>query len=42
LRLTAVVPGMALYLDGPNITIPLAPGETAEFSAAAEPLRLVM
>lgn len=42
LRLTAVVPGMALYLDGPNITVPLAPGETAEFSTAAEPLRLVM
>ena len=42
LRLTAVVPGMALYIDGPNITVPLAPGESAEFSAAAEPMRLVM
>ncbi len=42
LKLTASVPGMALYLDGPNITVPLAPGETAEFTAAAEPLRLVL
>jgi len=42
LKLTASVPGMALYLDGPNITVPVAPGETAEITAAAEPLRLVM
>lgn len=42
LKLTASVPGMAIYLDGPNITVPLAPGETAEFTAAAEPLRLAI
>jgi NAD+ kinase len=42
LRLTAAVPGMALYLDGPNITVPLEPGETADISAAARPLRLVV
>jgi NAD+ kinase len=42
LRLTASVPGMALYLDGPNITVPLAPGEHAEFSAAPDPLRLLV
>lgn len=42
LRLTAAVPGMALYLDGPNITVPLAPGEIAEFTASPEPLRLMV
>lgn len=42
LKLTAAVPGMALYLDGPNITVPLAPGEAAEFCASAEPLRLLV
>jgi len=42
LRLTASVPGMALYLDGPNLTVPLLPGETAEFTAAEQPLRLVL
>lgn len=42
LRLTASVPGMALYLDGPNITIPLEPGETAQFTAADRPLRLLV
>lgn len=42
LKLTAAVPGMALYLDGPNITVPLAPGEVAEFCASAEPLRLLV
>ena len=41
LKLTAAVPGMALYIDGPNITVTLAPGETAELSAAPDPLRLV-
>jgi NAD+ kinase len=42
LRLTPGVPGMALYLDGPNITVPLAPGECAEFTAAETPLRLML
>jgi NAD+ kinase len=42
LRLTAAVPGMTLYLDGPNITVPLAPGEAAEFTASPEPLRLLV
>ncbi|MEK7414526.1 MAG: NAD(+)/NADH kinase [Planctomycetota bacterium] len=41
LKLTAAVPGMALYIDGPNITVALAPGETAELSAAPDPLRVV-
>ena len=41
LRLTPGIPGMALYLDGPNITIPLRPGVTAIISAATAPLRLV-
>lgn len=42
LTLTASVPGMAVYLDGPNRTITLEPGERVEFSAAAEPLRLIL
>jgi NAD+ kinase len=42
LRLTPAVPGMALYLDGPNITVPLDPGDTATIEAAPEPLRLVV
>lgn len=42
LRLTPAVPGMTFYLDGPNITVPVAPGEMAEFSAATDPLRLVI
>lgn len=42
LALTAAVPGMALYLDGPNITVPLAPGDTAEFTASDSPLRLLV
>ncbi len=42
LKLTAAVPGMAIYLDGPNITVALEAGETVEFTAAAEPLRLVL
>lgn len=42
LKLTASVPGMAIYLDGPNITIPLAPGEQAVFTASPEPLRLMV
>lgn len=42
LKLTAVLPGMAFYIDGPNITVAVAPGETAEFSDANDPLRLVV
>ncbi len=42
LKLTASVPGMALYLDGPNVTVPLEPGEEAMITAAETPLRLVM
>lgn len=42
LRLTASVPGMALYIDGPNVTVPLAPGETAEFGSSPDPLLLVV
>ena len=42
LRLTAAMPGCALFLDGPNITVPLRPGETVAISAASEPLRLVV
>lgn len=42
LRLTPAIPGMTLYIDGPNITVPVAPGETAEFTSATDPLRLVV
>ena len=41
LRLTSAVPGMALYLDGPNITVTLAPGETVDIASAPDPLRLI-
>jgi NAD+ kinase len=41
LQLTPAIPGMALYLDGPNRTVPVAPGLTVGIHAAAEPLRLV-
>lgn len=41
LRLTSAVPGIALYLDGPNVTVNLQPGDVAEFAPAAVPLRLV-
>lgn len=41
LRLTPVIPGIACYLDGPNITIPLAPGQMVEFSGDAPPLRFL-
>lgn len=41
LRLTPVIPGIACYLDGPNITIPLAPGQVVEFDGNAPPLRLL-
>ena len=41
LQLTPGIPGMALYLDGPNITVPLRPGATAHIVPAATPLRLI-
>ncbi|MBA2482642.1 MAG: NAD(+)/NADH kinase [Planctomycetes bacterium] len=41
LALTPSIPGVALYIDGPNITVPLPPGTTARFSAAIDPLMLV-
>jgi NAD+ kinase len=42
LVLTAAIPGTALYLDGPNLTVPLPPGASASFSPAEAPLRLVL
>jgi NAD+ kinase len=42
LKLTTAGPGINLYLDGPNIIVPLAPGEVAAFAAAPTPLRLVL
>mgnify|MGYP000266772543 CR=1 FL=1 len=41
LRLAPAVPGMALYIDGPNITVPLAPGQVAAFDLSPRPLLLV-
>jgi NAD+ kinase len=41
LQLTPGIPGMALYLDGPNITVPLRPGATAHIAPASTPLRLL-
>lgn len=41
LVLIAATPGISLYLDGPNITVPLAPGDAATFRAAREPLTLL-
>jgi NAD+ kinase len=41
LHLTPAMAGCALYLDGPNITVPLRPGERVSFSDAGVPLRLV-
>ena len=41
LRLTPAIPGMALYLDGPNITVPVLPGMTVTIRPAKTPLRLV-
>ncbi len=41
LRLTPGIPGMALYLDGPNLTIPVPPGTHADFTLAVHPLRLL-
>lgn len=41
LQLTPAIPGMALYLDGPNITVPVLPGMTVAIRPAKTPLRLV-
>lgn len=42
LRLTAAMPGIDLYLDGPHLRISLPFGSTAEFAACPEPLQLVI
>jgi len=41
LTLTPALPGMALYLDGPNLTVLVAPGMEVDIRAAAEPLVLI-
>ena len=41
LILIPALPGMALYLDGPNLTVPVAPGMMIDIRAAAVPLTLV-
>ncbi len=41
LTLIPALPGMALYLDGPNLTVPVAPGMLIDIRAAAEPLMLI-
>ena len=41
LTLIPALPGMALYLDGPNLTVPVAPGMPIDVCAAAEPLLLI-
>ena len=41
LALLPAIPGMALYLDGPNITVPVAPGMPVVISAAHKPLILL-
>ncbi len=41
LQLIPAIPGMALYLDGPNITVPVQPGMTVDIRPATTPLRLV-
>ena len=41
LTLLPAIPGMALYLDGPNITVPVAPGMPVVISAANTPLVLL-
>jgi NAD+ kinase len=40
--ITTGMVGCALYLDGPNIAVPLRPGEDVRFAPAAAPLRLVV
>lgn len=42
LALTATMPGIDLYLDGPHRRVPLAYGATARFSSCPEPLPLVI
>lgn len=42
LRLTPSLPHLALYLDGPNITVPLQPGLPVAFAASDQPLRLLL
>ncbi len=42
LRVIPSVPGMALYLDGPYLTVPLAPGQAAEFAPCPQPLPLLV
>ena len=41
LRLVPSIPGMALYLDGPNVTVAVAPGIPVDIADAAQPLRLI-
>ena len=42
LALTATMPGIDLYLDGPHRRVPLAYGATARFAPCPEPLPLVV
>jgi NAD+ kinase len=42
LKLTAAMPGIDLYLDGPHLRVSPPFGGTAEFAAAPEPLHLVI
>lgn len=41
LRLIPALPGIALYLDGPNLTVPLRAGEPVDIAASPTPLRLL-
>lgn len=41
LTLTPAIPGMALYLDGPNVTVPVAPGVPVRIAACDQPLTLL-
>lgn len=41
LQLVPALPGIALYLDGPNLTVPLRAGETVTVAPAPTPLRLL-
>jgi NAD+ kinase len=42
LVITPAIDHVALYLDGPNITVPLPPGEPAAFAPCPTPLRLLL
>jgi hypothetical protein len=42
LQLTATMPGIDLYLDGPHRRVPIAYGATARFGPCPEPLPLVV